>query len=418
MKKICVLGLGYIGLPTASILATHGFKVIGVDVNEKVIDSINHCHIDTIEPGLDALVSSAVKSVSLEAKLEPEKADAFIICVPTPLTNDHKADLSYVRKAAKGIVSCLRKNNLVILESTVPPGTTTEVVAHILERSGLRAGEDFYLAYCPERVLPGKILKELVENDRVIGGINSQSTQMAKEVYQSFVTAKIHLTDSTTAEMTKLVENIFRDVNIAFANEVSKICDRFNLDVWQVVGLANKHPRVNVLRPGPGVGGHCTAVDPWFIIQKAPKDAKFIRTAREINDSMPDHVVEKVDRAIKKMEIKDPIIGCLGITYKANVDDLRESPALKIVKILINKGYKVRVCEPNVDKHDEFDLYSLEETVGNADCLLILVAHEEFVGTDFAVVLGKMRNKIIIDTTGILKGRGQESFGMSGSMVG
>lgn len=240
--------------------------MIGVDVNEKVIDSINHCHIDTIEPGLDVLVSSAVESVSLQAKLEPEEADAFITCVPTPLTNDHKADLSYVRKAAKSIVFCLRKNNLAILESAVPPGTTAEVVARVLERSGLRAGEDFYLAYCPERVLPDKILKELVENNRVIGGINCQSAQMAKQVYQSFVTGKIHLTDSTTAEMTKLVENIFRDVNIALPNEVSKICDRLNLDVWQVIGLASKDPRVDILRPDPGVGGHWTAVDPWLII--------------------------------------------------------------------------------------------------------------------------------------------------------
>lgn len=401
MKKICVIGLGYIGLPTASILAKQGFKVVGVDVKKDLAKKLKRGQVDTSEPGLEIQVKTVIKSGTLQPKTELEPAEVFIICVPTPLTDDHKADLSYVKDATESILPYLRKNNLVILESTVPPGTTREILAPILETNGLEAGKDFYLAHCPERVLPGRILKELVENDRIIGGINLRSAQVAKEIYQTFVTGEIYLTDSETAEMTKLVENSFRDVNIAFANELSRICDHLDVDVWEVIGLANKHPRVNILSPGPGVGGHCTAVDPWFIVQKAPQETQLIKTSREINESMPDCVVEKVEKAIKQAGIKEPIIACLGITYKADVDDLRESPALKIVGKLKDKGYSLRVCDPYVKDCIGLDLFALEEAINGADCVVLLVNHKNFKKLNPAQLLKEMRGNIIIDTRGV-----------------
>lgn len=400
MKKICVLGLGYIGLPTASILAKQGFKVVGVDVKKDLAKKLKQGQIGTSEPGLEIQVKTAIKSGALHPKTELEPAEVFIICVPTPLTDDHKADLSYVKDATESILPYLRKDNLVILESTVPPGTTGEILTPVLETNGLEAGKDFYLAHCPERVLPGRILKELVENDRIIGGINLRSAQAAKEIYQTFVTGEIYLTDSATAEMTKLVENSFRDVNIAFANELSRICDQLDVDVWEVIESANKHPRVNILSPGPGVGGHCTAVDPWFIVQKAPQETKLIRTSRMINDSMPDCVVEKVEKAIKQAGIKEPIIACLGIAYKADVDDLRESPALEIVGKLKDKGHSLRVCDPYVKDCIGLDLFALEEAISGADCVVLLVNHKNFKKLNPAQLLKEMRGNIIIDTRG------------------
>jgi len=403
MKKICVIGLGYIGLPTACILSSRGFKVVGVDVNQKLVEDLNQGNLSTPELGLTELVGSTIKSDNFIAKITPEEADTFIICVPTPLANGNKADLTYVKKSAESILPHLRKGSLVILESTVPPGTTEGVFAHILERNGLKAGKDFYLAYCPERVLPGNILKELVENDRIIGGINSKSTELAKEVYQSFVEGEIYLTDATTAEMVKLVENSFRDINIAFANELSLICDKLNLDVWKVIKLANRHPRVNILKPGPGVGGHCIAIDPFFIIEKAPEEAKLIKIARSVNDSMPDYIVKKIELTLKKVEVDSPIIACLGIAYKANVNDIRESPALKVIKKLKEKGYLVRVCDLYVKDFTEFPLISLEKAVEGADCIVLLVDHKEFKEIEPDEFLKRMRNNIIIDTRGVWK---------------
>jgi len=400
MKKICVIGLGYIGLPTACILSSKGLKVVGVDVNQRLVDDLNHGHIDTPEPGLADLANTTIKSGNFIAKMSPEKADALMICVPTPLTDDHKADLTYVKNAAESILPHLRKGNLVILESTVPPGTTKEILKPILEESGLKIGNELYLAYCPERVLPGNILKELIENDRIIGGINSESAESARKTYQSFVKGEIYLTDATTAEMVKLVENSFRDVNIAFANELSRICGKLNLNIWKVIELANKHPRVNILRPGPGVGGHCIAVDPLFIVEKAPEEAELIKTARCVNDSIPDYIVEKIERAVKEKKIKKPVIACLGITYKAGTGDLRGSPALKIVRRLREKGYTVRACDPYIKNFTEFPLFPLEEVVKGGDCVVLLVDHNEFKAIDLDKFLKKMRNKIIIDTRG------------------
>jgi len=401
MKKVCVIGLGCIGLPTACILSSKGFKVVGVDKSEKLMDELRQVSIDLLEPGLAGLANAAIKSDRFIAKLSPEEADIFMICVPTPPTDENEADLTYVKDAAKSILPYLRKGNLVILESTVPPGTTEEILKPILEKSGLRIGDELHLAHCPERVLPGNILKELVENDRIIGGINPESAELAKEVYQSFVEGEIYLTDATTAEMVKLVENSFRDVNIAFANELSQICDKLNLRVWEVIELANRHPRVNILKPGPGVGGHCVAVDPFFIVEKAPDEAKLIKTARWVNDSMPDYIVEKVERAVKQAEIKTPIIACLGIAYKAGTGDLRGSPALKIIRRLREKGYIVRSCDPYIRDFTEFPLFSLEETVRGTDCLVLLVDHEEFKGINLDALLKKMRGSLIIDSRGI-----------------
>ena len=401
MKKVCVIGLGYIGLPTACILSSKGFKVIGVDVNQKLMEELNQGNIDPVEPGLADLANVAIKSGNLVTKTSPEKADGFIICVPTPLTGDQKANLTYVKNAAESILLYLRKNNLVILESTVPPGTTKEILKPILEKSGLKIGKELYLAYCPERVLPGNILKELVENDRIIGGINKESAELAIEVYQSFVEGEIYLTDATTAEMVKLAENSFRDVNIAFANELSRICDRLNLNVSKVIELANKHPRVSILRPGPGVGGHCITVDPFFIVERVPEEAKLIRTARCINDSMPDYIVEKIERAVKRAKIKSAIIACLGIAYKADTGDFRQSPALKIVRRLKEKGYTVRVCDPYIKDFTEFPLFSLEEAVKGADCIVLLVDHKDFEELKLQNLLKKMRGNLIIDTRGV-----------------
>jgi UDP-N-acetyl-D-mannosaminuronic acid dehydrogenase len=401
MKKICVVGLGCIGLPTACILSSKRFKVVGVDKNSKLVDELSQVNIDPLEPGLVGLANSAIKSGNFVPQRTPEAADVFMICVPTPPTDQNKADLTYVKNAAESVLSYLRKGNLVILESTVPPGTTKKILKPILEKSGLNIGSEMHLAYCPERVLPGNILKELVENDRVIGGINPESAELAKEVYQSFVEGEIYLTDTTTAEMVKLVENSFRDVNIAFANELSRICDKLNLNVWKVIELADRHPRVNILKPGPGVGGHCVAVDPFFIVERAPNEAKLIKTARWVNDSMPDYIVEKVERAVKQAQINTPIIACLGITYKAGIGDLRGSPALKIVRRLREKGYTIRACDPYVRDFTEFPLLSLEKTVDGADCLVLLVDHKKFREINPHKLVKKMRGSLIIDTRGI-----------------
>jgi len=401
MKKVCLIGLGCIGLPTACILSSKGFKVVGVDTNQKLVEELNQVNIDSLETGLAGLANSAIESGSFIPRLSPEEADVFMICVPTPPTDENKADLTYVKDAAKSILPYLRKGNLVILESTVPPGTTEEILKPILEKSGLKLGNELHLAYCPERVLPGNILKELVENDRIVGGINAESARLAKEVYGSFVEGEIYLTDATTAEMVKLVENSFRDVNIAFANELSGVCDKLNLNVWQVIELANKHPRVSILEPGPGVGGHCVAVDPFFIIEKAPHEVNLIKTARCVNDSMPDYIVEKVERAVRQAQIKNPIIACLGITYKAGTGDLRESPALKVIRRLREKGYIVRACDPYIKDFTEFPLFSLKEAVRGADCLVLLVDHKEFKKINPHELLKKMRGSLIIDTRGI-----------------
>lgn len=401
-QKIVVMGLGYIGLPTASMLATKGHQVLGVDVNQAAVDTINSGRIHIIEPDLDILVRSAVNSGNLKASTVPEPADTFIIAVPTPFKevdgNPKAPDLSYVEAATRAITPYLSEGNLVILESTSPVGTT-ELIHRIIVETRPELDGHIHAAHCPERVLPGHILRELVDNDRIIGGLTKAANQQAQALYKSFCNGSILLTDSRTAELSKLVENSFRDVNIAFANELSVICDHLGINVWETIALANRHPRVNILQPGPGVGGHCIAVDPWFIVASAPEDARLIRTARQVNDDKPHWVIEKV-RA-KAERFKDPVIGCLGLTFKANIDDMRESPALDIFHELQAQNVgTLLACDPNVhaDKVG-FPLTPLKQVLHDADILVLLVDHDEFKEIDRDTI----RDKVVIDTRGALR---------------
>jgi len=395
-QTICVLGLGYIGLPTASFLATKGCKVIGVDVSSEVVDTINRAEVHIQEPELDVLVRSAVHSGNLTAQTEPATADVFFITVPTPIREDRKPDLTYVKSASQAIAPYIQPGNLVVLESTCPIGTTEDLVLETLIEEGVPVDQGVLIAHCPERVLPGRILIELVQNDRIVGGINDASTRAAAEFYRQFVSGEVFETTAKVAEMTKLTENTFRDVNIALANELSIICDKHDIDVWELIRLANRHPRVDILNPGPGVGGHCIAVDPWFVVASAPEQAKLIKAARIVNDSKPRWVVDKVKA--KADRLKAPAIACLGLAFKANVDDLRQSPAVDIVRDLQREDVgKLLICEPNVDTHPEFDLVPLADAVAEADIILLLVDHKEFR----ALNAHRIQDKILIDTRGV-----------------
>jgi len=403
MQKICVLGLGYIGLPTASMFATHGFQVVGVDTNREIVETLNKGDVQINEPGLKTLVQAAIKSGNLRVKAEVETADVFIIAVPTPVTEDKRPDLRYVRSATESIVPHLHRGNLVILESTVPPRTTLDVVKPILERSGLKAGGDFHLAHSPERVLPTRILIELIENDRVIGGVDEASARLGRDLYNRFVRGHIHLTDVTTAEMVKLMENTYRDVNIALANEFALIAHEIGINVWEAIETANRHPRVNIHRPGPGVGGHCIAIDPWFLVESAPDVAELIRLSREINDRMPSRVMEIVRKELSS--IPAPVVSVLGIAYKGDVDDIRESPALEIVNQLLEAGYEVRIFDPHVQKLPRLSeyLFALDDAVQGSDCLLVLTDHTEFRDLAPQTMASAMRNRIVIDTRNCLE---------------
>ena len=413
---ISVIGLGYIGLPTAAILASSKVSVIGVDVNEKVVDTINKGEIHIIEPELDALVHSAVKNGNLRATTQPEKSDVFMLAVPTPFKAKYKPDLSYIKSACRAIAPVLKQGNLVILESTSPVGTTEKMIDWLsAERSDLSFPEfgsdkfsaDISIAHCPERVLPGNVVRELRENDRIIGGVTSHCAERASNLYKLFVDAKCLITDCRTAELSKLVENSFRDVNIAFANELSLICDKLDINVWELIKLANHHPRVNILKPGPGVGGHCIAVDPWFIIDSAKDETKLIRTARLINDSKPSFILDKVNQAILEMgeKISEISITCLGLSFKPNIDDLRQSPALEIAKkISLMSLKKLYLVEPNIfsmpncfEDDNDIELVNLEFAVNSSDIVVLLVDHNEFNQID----LDLLSDKYVIDTRGI-----------------
>ncbi|WP_457613649.1 nucleotide sugar dehydrogenase [Methanocaldococcus sp.] len=405
-KKICVIGLGYIGLPTASMLAIQGFNVVGVDINEKRVEEIKNLTFKTTEKDLMTLVKGAISSGNLKVQTKPEKADVYIICVPTPcieIDGEKKCDLTYLNEAVKNLRPLLEDGNLIIIESTIPPGTTEEIYNFLSKQKKI------HLAHCPERVLPGNILRELVENDRVIGGVDETSAKMAKEIYESFVVGRIYLTDAKTAEMVKLMENTYRDVNIALANEFAKIAEEIGIDVWEAIKLANQHPRVNILKPGPGVGGHCISIDPWFIIEKS-KNAKLIRTARELNDSMPLFVVEKIRKILNDIDNKKDnnkekkIISVFGITYKGNVDDTRESPAERVVEELIKEGFEVR-CYDKYANEFKYPLYDLDHAIENADMVVILTDHDEYKSFDkekLTKIASKMRNKVILDTKNII----------------
>jgi UDP-N-acetyl-D-mannosaminuronic acid dehydrogenase len=410
-NRVSVIGLGYIGLPTAAVIASRGIDVIGVDVNQHAVDTINKGEIHIVEPDLDIVVRSAVMTGKLKATVIPEPADAFLVAVPTPFKGEnHEPDLSYIETAAKAIAPVLEKGNLVILESTSPVGATEKLAAWLAEaRPDLtfpqQKGDaaDVKVAHCPERVLPGYVLQELVSNDRVIGGMSKACSDKAMTLYKTFVKGECIITNSRTAEMAKLTENSFRDVNIAFANELSLICDKLKINVWELIKLANRHPRVNILNPGPGVGGHCIAVDPWFIVNSCPEQAQLIRTAREVNDSKPQWVVDQVTKAAD--EFKKPVIACLGLAFKADIDDLRESPALDIVKHLAeaNVGDIIAV-EPNIHnlpkalENHNITLDTLANALDKANVVVVLVDHKEFKAADKTA----FAKKVVIDTRGIV----------------
>lgn len=417
-EKVCVVGLGYIGLPTAAVFAKHGKHVTGVDVSERVVNTLRAGNIHIEEPGLEQVVRTAVRNGSFIPQLTPAEADAFILAVPTPTNEDHSADLSYVHAAAESIVPYLRQGNLVILESTSPPETTLGLVP-ILEQSGLTVGKDILLAHSPERVLPGRILIELVENDRVIGGHTPEAAEAGAELYRTFVTGEIHLTDATTAEMAKLMENTFRDVNIALANEFARVAETIGINVHQAIRMANFHPRVNILQPGPGVGGHCIAVDPWFIAHAAPEESVLIRTAREINDAQPHRVVGMVEEAVEG--IAQPRIAVLGLAYKPNVDDVRESPAVDIARILRDRGYDLRLHDvhANALPYDLELTASLEETLHGADVVLILTNHDEYKSlAPSSPEVRWMRSRVIIDTRYSIDAAAWEDAGWHVRQVG
>ena len=398
-KHICIIGLGYIGLPTASTFATHGLRVTGVDNNAAVIDALEHGKVHIYEPGLGEMVKAAITSGNLNVSAKPVEADAFIIAVPTPFYGDKKADLSFVRSAAESIVPVLRQGNLVVLESTSPPLTTEAVVRPILESSGLKAGSDFLLAYSPERVLPGQILKELIENARVIGGVDSASAEAGRDLYGTFVKGDILLTDATTSEMVKLMENTYRDVNIAIANEFSRLADRFGVDVWEAIQIANRHPRVKILNPGPGVGGHCISVDPWFFVEAAPDLTPLIHTARNVNDSQPEFVIKIVERTLG--DLKNKHVAVLGLAYKPDVDDLRESPAIEAAHLLVKAGAVVSAYEPFKSDFPVAGVkmtHSFEEAVKDADLILLLVGHSQFKSLDPQVVARSTSARVVVDT--------------------
>jgi UDP-N-acetyl-D-mannosaminuronic acid dehydrogenase len=377
--RVCILGLGYIGLPTACMFANQGIHVVGVDINSNVIEQLSLGKIHIHEPGLADFFHENVVKGTITFSLKPEPADAFIIAVPTPFYDNKKADLTAVKAAAESIVPVLAKSNLVVLESTSPPETTAKIVAPILEKSGFKAGKDFHLVYSPERVLPGKILHELINNDRVIGGINTVSAEQGKALYASFVKGQIFLTDAVTAEMVKLMENTYRDVNIALANEFSRLADRFGVDAWEAIKIANHHPRVRILNPGPGVGGHCISVDPWFLVEVAPDITPLIKTARQVNDSQPEFVIQTVKKTIGSLDGKR--ITLLGLAYKPNVDDFRESPSLEIARLLEEDGAVVTCFDPYLKKplNPVHTVPDLVEAVRDCDAVILAVAHSELL---------------------------------------
>lgn len=382
-KKICVMGLGYIGLPTAALLANKGYQVHGVDVVQSTVDTINEGKIHIVEPELDTFVKSAVNSGKLIADIKPVEADIFIVAVPTPFHEGFVPNVDYIVSATKAIAPYLKTGNIVILESTSPVGTTDQM-EEVLKTEGVDTSKIF-IAHCPERVLPGKIMRELVENDRIVGGLTAEATTKTVAFYNTFVSGEVLSTDARTAEMAKLTENSFRDTNIAFANELSILCDKFEINVWELIRLANRHPRVNILQPGAGVGGHCIAVDPWFIVHAGGEDAKMIRTAREVNTYKTEWVVEKIKNEALSFEMKHgrkARIACMGLAFKPDIDDLRESPALYITQQLSADGFDILAVEPNIISHNEFEIVDYKKALDMADIVTFLVGHIEFKKLD------------------------------------
>ena len=393
--KVCIMGQGYIGLPTAALFSRSHCEVVGVDISEEMVNNLNKGIIHIEEPGISDIIKKSIKNNVYKASLTPEKADAFIITVPTPyIIENYSCDLSYVITACENILPYLEKGNTVIIESTIAPMSTDEVIKPIFEKAGYTIGKDLYLAHCPERVLPGRILEELVHNDRIIGGVTPECAVKASEVYGQFVEGYLMLTEAKTAELSKCMENTFRDVNIALANELAKICAEIGVNALDVIKMANKHPRVNLHSPGPGVGGHCLAIDPYFIYAKAPETAKIIKLARDTNNSMPEFVCKYV-----KKIIPDGKIAVLGVSYKGNTGDDRESPAYEIISRLENDGYEIAIHDPHLER-DNF--VSFADAVDGADLILILCDHNEFKHPDYELISEKMENPVIFDTKDII----------------
>lgn len=407
-KKICVIGLGYIGLPTSAMFASNGCEVVGVDISERVVNTLNQGHIHIEEPGLEEVVRKQVQKGNFRASLVPEKADAFIIAVPTPNLEDEfrSCDLRFVIQGVEKVLPYVEKGNTVIVESTIAPKSMDDVIKPIFEKEGYVIGRDVYLAHCPERVLPGQILYELRHNNRIVGGITPACTEHAAEVYGTFVEGEIIKTEAKTAELSKCMENTFRDVNIALANELAKICYELDINCLDVIKMANKHPRVNIHQPGPGVGGHCLAIDPYFICAKAPETAKIIRLSRDTNKSMPQFVTEKVSMLLEGIE--NPKIAAFGVTYKGNVDDVRESPSFEIVEMLKNRGYMVQVYDPHVPNPDYVDL---DTAVQDADLVVILTDHNEYKNMNHQHIASLMKTPMLFDTRNIIKK--QEGSGLT-----
>ncbi len=412
MSTVCVVGLGYIGLPTAAMLASRSHDVVGFDINERAVESINAGKPHFYEPDLQMLLSAAVNTGQFRAYTRPSEADYFIIAVPTPFRDGKKPDLSYVESACDAIAPVLQQGATIILESTSPVGTTEMVASRlaaarpdlIFPRHKESSDAQIAVAHCPERILPGQMLRELVSNDRIIGGVTENCSQRACALYESFVTGRIFATDARTAEFVKLIENAYRDVNIAFANELSMICDRIGVDVWRAIELANKHPRVSILQPGTGVGGHCIAVDPWFIVDAAPEDSRLIRTSREVNERKPDYVFQRILALADRF--KNPVVSCYGITYKPDIDDLRESPSLEIVKRLGRYGgIRVLVCDPLIRKlptelasHGDIELVDADTARQEADIVAFLVGHKSFKRLEF----NRYLHKVVVDAAGLM----------------
>ncbi|MCH8571312.1 UDP-N-acetyl-D-mannosamine dehydrogenase [Nesterenkonia sp. AY15] len=404
-STVGVIGLGYIGLPTAAILADHGVTTIGMDVSERNVTAVNNGEVPFVEPGLREVLERAVNSGTLTASTQTPVADAYIVAVPTPFTATHSADLSYIESAADGIAAKLSGGELIILESTSPPGATEHMAARILAARPDLSPADILVAHCPERVLPGKIMEEMISNDRIIGGLTPAAAEAARDLYASFCKGQFLLTDARTAEMAKLTENSFRDVNIAFANELSVISHKLGIDVWELIELANHHPRVNILQPGPGVGGHCIAVDPWFIVDAAPEQANLIRTARETNDAKPEWVLGRIEQALEASG-ETPTVALLGLAFKANIDDLRESPSLHIAEKLAQRapGASILAVEPHIHElpstlgqFENVALTELDEALERADVLVLLVDHDTFK----ALPMSRLGSATVIDTRGI-----------------
>ena len=411
--KICILGLGYIGFPTACLFATHGNSVMGVDVNQEIVDKLNNKQLHIEEKGLKEIFDQAMNSGNLVIQNQVSEADAFIIAVPTPLDSDNCSKLDYVKSAAEMITKVIKKGDLVVLESTVPPLTTVKLIKPTIEKTGMKLNEDFYLAHCPERAIPGDTLHEMINNSRVIGGSCERANEFAKKVYSSFVKGEIFLTDSTTSETVKLVENASRDASIAFANELAIIADELEINVWELIELANKHPRINILKPGPGVGGHCIAIDPWFLTESITK-SELIPLVRRINDSMPKYVLKLIKRKVKNIE--NPTVTVLGVAYKENIGDTRESPAIKLIKLLERENYNVKIHDPFVNDFSH-DLLSFEQAVKDSDCLVIITAHSSFKEIN-PESIGEMRTKNIVDSRNCINEKKFKNAGFSVKILG